>query len=80
MIGVDDDRFGQRLAAFVVRRHTASKVLDAEADRLRRHVKDHLAGFKVPRDVHFTDELPRNATGKVLKRSLVAVGADRKVG
>ncbi|NMO02126.1 AMP-binding protein [Gordonia sp. TBRC 11910] len=81
VIGVDDDRFGQRLAAFVVRRHTASVAsLDAEADRLRRHVKDHLAGFKVPRDVHFIDELPRNATGKVLKRSLVAVGDDRKVG
>jgi fatty-acyl-CoA synthase len=39
-------------------------------DALKKYVKNHLARFKVPRDVVFLDELPRNATGKVLKREL----------
>ncbi|MDQ1635250.1 MAG: hypothetical protein QOJ32_2059, partial [Frankiaceae bacterium] len=34
------------------------------------HVKENLARHKVPRDVHFIDELPRNATGKVVKKDL----------
>jgi fatty-acyl-CoA synthase len=41
-------------------------------DHLRDFVKDNLARYKVPRDVHFIDELPRNPTGKVLKRVLRA--------
>ena len=59
-------KFGQRLAAYVVRRPGAEL---GEAD-LKKHVKAQLAGYKVPREVHFLDELPRNATGKVLKRAL----------
>ena len=39
-------------------------------DEVREHVKRNLARFKIPRDVHFLDELPRNPTGKVLKRAL----------
>ena len=39
-------------------------------DDVRTHVRDNLARFKVPRDVVFMEELPRNATGKVLKRVL----------
>jgi fatty-acyl-CoA synthase len=65
-IGVDDDRFGQRLRAFVVLRAGATV---SERD-VTEHVKANLARFKVPRDVVFLDELPRNATGKVLKREL----------
>jgi acyl-CoA synthetase (AMP-forming)/AMP-acid ligase II len=65
-VGVADDRFGQRLRAFVVRRDGASVT---EQD-VKRHVKANLARFKVPRDVVFLDELPRNATGKVVKRDL----------
>ena len=79
VIGVDDPKFGQRLAAYVVR--APQTIVGAEA--LRDHVREQLAGFKVPRDVHFIDELPRNATGKVLKRQLVESGEptpDRKVG
>ena len=67
-IGVEDDQFGQRLRAFVV-------VRDSEAvtdEDLRAHVKAHLARYKVPREVRFLDELPRNATGKILKRELDA--------
>jgi len=37
---------------------------------VKDHVKANLAGYKVPRDVVFIEELPRNATGKVLKREL----------
>ncbi|MEA2218127.1 MAG: hypothetical protein QOJ35_753 [Solirubrobacteraceae bacterium] len=65
-IGVDDERFGQRLRAFVVL--TAGAAL-TEHD-VRDHVRRNLAAFKVPRDVVFVDELPRNAAGKVLKRTL----------
>ena len=39
-------------------------------DEVKQYVKSNLAGYKVPRDVGFMDELPRNATGKVLKREL----------
>jgi acyl-CoA synthetase (AMP-forming)/AMP-acid ligase II len=66
VFGVDDEDFGQRLKAVVVLREGAS--LD-EAE-LKRHVKASLAGYKVPRDVEFVDELPRTSTGKVLKREL----------
>ena len=66
VIGVDDDEFGQRLKAFVV---TAGG--DPSEDELKKHVKSNLAGYKVPREIEFLDELPRNATGKVLKRELV---------
>jgi fatty-acyl-CoA synthase len=64
-IGVDDDQFGKRLRAFVV-------VTDASIseDDLKAWVKDNLARYKVPREIVFIDELPRNATGKVLKREL----------
>ncbi|MFD6160772.1 acyl-CoA synthetase [Nocardia sp. NPDC060256] len=64
--GVDDDRYGQRLRAVIVVREGYS----LGEDEVREHVKAHLARFKVPRDVLFIDELPRNPTGKVLKRVL----------
>lgn len=67
VVGVDDDGFGQRLRAVVVPRAGA----ELAEDDLRAHVKANLAGYKVPRDVLFVDELPRNETGKVLKRDLV---------
>ena len=66
VIGVDDEKYGQALKAFVVL--TSSGSLDE--DGAKKHVKENLAGYKVPREVEFMDELPRNATGKVLKREL----------
>jgi acyl-CoA synthetase (AMP-forming)/AMP-acid ligase II len=69
-IGVDDEEFGQRLRAFVVKEE-GREVSDED---LKSHVKANLAGYKVPREIVFVDELPRNATGKVLKREL----ADRQ--
>lgn len=65
VVGIDDERFGQGLLAFVA----GDGSLDA--DRVRGHVKAHLASYKVPREVVFVDELPRNATGKVLKAALL---------
>jgi acyl-CoA synthetase (AMP-forming)/AMP-acid ligase II len=68
VIGVQDTQFGQRLKAFVVPREPAS--LSEEA--IKEYVKENLARYKVPREVVFVAELPRNATGKVLKRELSA--------
>jgi fatty-acyl-CoA synthase len=64
--GVTDDEYGQRLAAYVVRRPGA----DLDGEELKAYVKANLARFKVPRDVVFVDELPRNATGKLLRNKL----------
>jgi fatty-acyl-CoA synthase len=64
-VGVDDPDYGKRLRAFVVRSG------DVDEQQLKEHVKHNLARFKVPREIVFLDELPRNATGKVLKRELV---------
>ena len=69
MIGVEDADFGQRLRAFVV---VAEGATVSAAD-VQAHVKANLARFKVPREVVFLDELPRNATGKVLKRELAGL-------
>ena len=65
-VGVDDKDFGQRLRAFVV----LEQGKKASEDELKAHVKKNLARYKVPREILFLDELPRNATGKVLKREL----------
>jgi acyl-CoA synthetase (AMP-forming)/AMP-acid ligase II len=65
VVGVADDEFGQRLKAFVVRRDDGLDEQD-----VKDYVKANLARYKVPREVVFLAELPRNATGKVLKREL----------
>ncbi|MFI7119630.1 acyl-CoA synthetase [Amycolatopsis sp. NPDC049868] len=66
VVGVEDPEFGQRLKAFVVRAEKS----DLDVDGVREYVKANLARYKVPRDVEFLDELPRNATGKVLRNKL----------
>ncbi|GAA1862210.1 AMP-binding protein [Pseudonocardia ailaonensis] len=66
VVGVPDEQFGQRLAAYVVREPGAT----LDEDDVRALVKAKAARFAVPRDVHFLDELPRNPTGKVLTREL----------
>ena len=66
VVGVDDEKFGQALVAHVVLKDGA----DASPDELRAHVKKQLANYKVPREIVLHDELPRNETGKVLKRKL----------
>lgn len=66
VVGVDDEKFGQRLRAFVV----ISSEGAASEDDLKAYIKSNLASYKVPREIVFLEELPRNATGKVLKREL----------
>ncbi|MEU4344851.1 acyl-CoA synthetase [Nocardia sp. NPDC023852] len=67
VIGVDDAEFGKRLRAFVVPEpgHTPN------GEEIKGYVKNNLARYKVPREVVFLDDLPRNPTGKLLRRVLV---------
>ena len=65
-IGVEDKEWGHRLRAFVVKKEGA----DLDEDAVKHYVRDHLARYKVPREVIFLEELPRNPTGKILKREL----------
>jgi acyl-CoA synthetase (AMP-forming)/AMP-acid ligase II len=71
VIGVEDPDYGQRLKAFVVPRK-GKKPGEAE---LKAYVKSNLARFKVPREIEFLQELPRNSTGKVLKRDLAEMAS-----
>ena len=78
-LGVEDKEWGHRLRAFVVKAEGAS----VDEDAIKAYVRDHLARYKVPREVIFLDELPRNPTGKILKRELrshTVGGADEKAG
>jgi fatty-acyl-CoA synthase len=64
---VPDADFGQRLRAYVVLHGT---VLDEEA--VREHLRTRLARYEQPRDLVVLDEIPRNATGKVLRKQLTS--------
>jgi len=66
-VGIDDEDFGKRLRAFVVLRED----VEPDTETLKDWVKENLARYKVPREFVYLPELPRNATGKVLKRELV---------
>jgi fatty-acyl-CoA synthase len=66
VVAVPDDEYGQRLRSFIALRPGATLT---EQD-VKDYVRQRLARFKAPRDVRFVDALPRNATGKVLKRLL----------
>jgi len=68
VIGAEDPDWGWRLVAFVAPRPG----VELTDDEIREFVKANLARYKVPREVHFVEELPRNPTGKVLKRELRA--------
>ncbi|SEA91735.1 MULTISPECIES: acyl-CoA synthetase [unclassified Mycobacterium] len=67
VVGVDDVEWGKRLRAFIVSKPGAAQ----DADEIKAFVKNNLARHKVPRDVVFIDELPRNTTGKLLRRVLI---------
>jgi fatty-acyl-CoA synthase len=64
VIGVEDEKFGERLKAFVVKDGEVSE------DELKDYVKEQLANYKVPREIEFLDELPRKPQGKVDKQKL----------
>ncbi|HJQ44247.1 MAG TPA: acyl-CoA synthetase [Jatrophihabitantaceae bacterium] len=72
VIGVDDPDWGKRLRAYVVKGSGSS----LDEDGVRDYVKQNLARYKVPRDVVFIDEMPRNPAGKVVKRELPDPDAD----
>ncbi len=78
VIGVPDDTWGEAVKAFVV----TADGQRADADELVAFVRQRIAGYKRPRSVEFVGELPRNASGKVLRRELREPywrGADRRV-
>ncbi len=70
VIGVDDEQYGQRLAAFVVLEPGAHFDDRATPDTLKQHVRENLANYKVPREITVLDELPRGSTGKILRNEL----------
>lgn len=66
VVGIPDEKWGEALLAFVIVKSGSA----TDAASLEEYLRARLAGFKVPRRYEFVDEFPRNATGKVLKRSL----------
>ncbi len=72
VFGVPDAEFGHRLCAFVVPIDGSQP----DADDIKATVRSRLARYKVPRDVVFLDELPRNATGKVMRNKLLESFSD----
>lgn len=64
VVGVPDEKWVEAVSAFVVRKG------ELTADELLAHLRERLAGFKLPKRVAFVDQLPRNASGKILKRDL----------
>lgn len=67
VVGADDPEWGQIIVAVVV----AHQGAEPDAENLRAHVRAQLRGSRTPDRVVFRDELPTNATGKVLRRELV---------
>jgi long-chain acyl-CoA synthetase len=66
VIGTPDPSMGEEVAAAVVLRPGA----EASADEIRSFVKERVAAYKYPRQIWFTDELPKGPTGKILKREI----------
>jgi len=78
VIGVPDERWGEAVKALVVLKPGAS----ASAGEIIDHTRTRLAGYKLPKSVDFIEAIPRNATGKILRRDLRApywAGAVRQV-
>jgi long-chain acyl-CoA synthetase len=67
VIGIPDEKSGEIPVAYIELEEDTDEI---ELSELRRHLRDNLANFKIPKQIYFIDELPKNATGKVLKRKL----------
>ena len=79
VIGVPDDKWGEAVKAIVV---PAEGESPTEAEIIT-FAREHLAGYKLPKSVDFTDVLPRNPSGKLLKRELREpywAGVERRIG
>ncbi|KZX60627.1 hypothetical protein A3709_00725 [Halioglobus sp. HI00S01] len=79
VIGVPDDKFGEALLAFVV----LSDGGQLDAETMIAFLREHIAGYKIPRKLELIEELPRNPSGKILKKILRAPyweGAERQIG
>ncbi len=66
VLGVPDEAYGERITAFVVPRPG----VDLDVEALRAYVATRVAKYKMPREWHVVDELPRNPSGKILKREI----------
>lgn len=66
VIGLPDDKWGETVTAIIVPKQGNS----IDTDKLIEFCRANLAGYKLPRNIFFMDELPRNATGKILKYKL----------
>ncbi len=66
VVGVPDEQFGRRLAAFIIPRPGS----DIDIAALREHLKGKVSRFEQPRDIHIVDGIPRNSAGKVLRKEL----------
>jgi fatty-acyl-CoA synthase len=66
VVGVDDETYGKRLRAYVV----VADGVDLDEQTLKDHVKANLARYKVPREIVFIGQMPRNPAGKIVKRDL----------
>jgi acyl-CoA synthetase (AMP-forming)/AMP-acid ligase II len=78
VVGVPDDKWGEAVKAIVVMK--AGK--RASVSDIINFTRERIAGFKTPKTVDFTDALPRNASGKILRRHLrdpYWAGKDRQV-
>lgn len=73
VIGVPDENYGESVIAYIV-----SKNKDLQEEDIREYLKDKLVKYKLPKDIEFLAELPKNSTGKILRRSLVQLSKTRK--
>ncbi|MDQ0163603.1 acyl-CoA synthetase (AMP-forming)/AMP-acid ligase II [Bacillus alveayuensis] len=70
VIGVPDEIYGERVKAFVVGR----KLSESSIQKIKDHCQKHLAKYKIPEFFEVVDQLPRNASGKILKNKLKEIG------
>jgi long-chain acyl-CoA synthetase len=69
VFGIPHDEFGEEVKA-VVQPAPGQRPSPELAEEILAYAREHLAGYKVPRSIDFTDEFPRTETGKLVKREL----------
>ena len=78
VIGVPSEKWGEEVKAVVV----LKLGVDLDGEELIAHAREQIAGYKIPKSVDFTDLLPRNASGKLLKKDIRKpywAGMDRQI-